>query len=220
MEAELSIIKHVSDAFKAMHKDYDNVFKIFYPASGSNGFTERNQTFFFTKNFLSIEHPLSIENSAICWHEVPFGKEGEHIDTLIYLPESQSVIYIEAKRLKNGKSGLNKSMLAIKDDVKRLIDELNITRGPILKRFKDEKPINEYILILADIWEKDGKVTFEFSEDKWCKKNWLTEAFNLKELCLCATTNKLNTDNWRSLSSKEKYHLLLGMWKLEHKSIV
>jgi hypothetical protein len=209
MEADIGIKELVSKAFEAMHKDYDNVFKIFYPASGSNGFTERNQTFFFTKNLMSIEH------SAICWQEVPFGKKGEHIDTMIYLPESKSVIYIEAKRLKKGKNGLGNSMSAIEKDVSRLIDELKVTRGPIIERFKGEKPKNEYILILADIWEKDGKGTSKFSEDKWCKANWLTQAFNLKELHLSATTTELKTDSWSSLSSKEKYHLMIGMWKIE-----
>lgn len=99
----MEIDELVNKVFKKMNEDYNNVFTCYYPASGSNGFTERNQTFFFTKNLLSIE------KSAMCWQEVPFGNNGEHIDTMIYLPDIKSVIYIEAKRLKNGKNGLKKN---------------------------------------------------------------------------------------------------------------
>jgi len=203
------IVITVSEAFQAMHKDYDSVFKMFYPSQNSNGFTERNQTFFFTKNFLSIN------KTAICWQEVPFGKNGEHIDTVIYLPESKSIIYVEAKRLKNGENGLESTKLFLENDVKRLKDELGVTRNPIIERFiKDEKPLNEYILVLADIWEKEGKVTAKFSEEKWCKSNWVSESLNLNELYVDSTPESLSNDWMEFLSSKERYHLLIGLWKI------
>lgn len=206
------IVIKVSEAFKAMHRDYDNVFKMFYPSQNSNGFTERNQTFFFTKNFLSIN------KTAICWQEVPFGINGEHIDTVIYLPESKSIIYVEAKRLKNGENGLDSTKLFLENDVIRLKDELGVTRNSIIGRFsKDEKPLNEYILILSDIWEKEGsKHTANFSKDKWCNSHWVSESLKLNELYIDSTPESLS-DDWMGthyLNTKERYHLLIGLWKI------
>jgi len=212
MKTENGIIAiTVSEAFKAMHKDYDNVFKMFYPAQSSNGFTERNQTFFFTKNFLSIN------KTAICWQEVPFGENGEHIDTMIYLPESKSIIYVEAKRLKNGENGLESTKQFIENDIERLKDVFGVTDSPINERFSsDEKPLNKYILVLGDIWEKEGKATSNFSIDKWSNSNWLTKKFNMNELYIDSTPESLS-DDWmgtKYLNSKERYHLLIGLWKI------
>ncbi|MDD2797750.1 MAG: hypothetical protein PHV20_04075 [Bacteroidales bacterium] len=135
---ELTIEAKVEEAFKGKRIDYERVFQNIYPAHGRNGFTERNQTFFFTHNYLKLRP------EAICWQEVPFGKK-EHIDTLII--DGNSVIYIEAKRI----SG-NPKEKEIADDLGRLL--IHSYRQEITKGLCCEK--DEYILYITDIWD-EGK---------------------------------------------------------------
>ncbi len=86
--------KIISTVFEKMCNSYENIFEQYYPSHGSNGFTERNLTFYFSHNYLSINC------NSIIWQEVPIDNK-KHFDTLIIDNDNnnKSIIIIEAKRL-------------------------------------------------------------------------------------------------------------------------
>jgi len=128
----------VQEVFINMGKMYESIFKTYYPSHGSNGFTERNLTFYFSHFYLKNANNLS---DIIIWQEVPI-LGGEHFDTLIIDSINKIIFIIEAKRLQNEMKGRS-----IDEDFKR-----------ILSRFKEIANIDnfpnysKYALLLADIW--------------------------------------------------------------------
>ncbi len=203
------VINLVENAFKETHKDYNDVFKKFYPAQGSNGFTERNQTFFFTKNLLA-----EAKGQAICWQEMPFGNKGEHFDTLIHISNHDSVIYIEAKRFRGGVIKNQDNSLV--KDVKRLCNE-----GKAIK-FREELQSklgfkNEYILAIADIWARpDGKGGFKHKDiHNWNDINWLSGLFGLDNAKIAYSNTTLHSKlDLKVPETKQQYNLLMALIKL------
>lgn len=198
------LIKSVSEAFLLMNIDFDRVFQNFYPSKNSNGFTERNQTFYFAKNIMQLE------KSAICWQEVPFGGIREHIDTVIYIPDYKAVIYIEAKRIKS-----KKSIALIKKDVSRLGN----AQEDITRRFKElEDCVNRYAIILSDVWvNPQSRFKSDFIS-KWKKNDEMLfgECGIINSDLLLKVTPDDISEKWKAkqmLNTNEGYHLLLAMWK-------
>ena len=75
----------IKTVFDNTVKSYERFLKDYYPAHGSNGFTERNLTFNFSHNYL-LENP-----NAIIWQEVPLSEGREHFDTLIIDADSKTI---------------------------------------------------------------------------------------------------------------------------------
>ncbi len=171
----------IKTAFENAKADYIKVFQKFYPAHESNGFTERNQTFFFTHNYLTNN------KDAICWQEVPF-HEKQHVDTVII--DDNSIIYIESKRIKSrNKIGSidNPIKGSIANDISRLLDNSN--RKKILNGLKGGKSgYKEYILFLVDVWAEGD---FKNSTINNWQNGFLNEALKINEQNLCIK----NVDN-------------------------
>ena len=80
---EVFIIKEV---FDKMVKEYQRFLKLYYPAHGSNGFTERNLTFNFCHQYLNY-HKNQNTKDIIVWQEIPTAnpecsKRNNHFDSL------------------------------------------------------------------------------------------------------------------------------------------
>ena len=131
----------IKTVFDKTVESYERFLGRYYPAHGSNGFTERNLTFNFSHNYLCKNA------DAFIWQEVPLG-DREHFDTLIIDDQHKSIFCVEAKRL--GTEAKQDSILA---DLKRIF------------RFSEEmrKKIDEsyavYAVLLVDIWipKKNGE---------------------------------------------------------------
>ena len=149
-----NIIKTV---FDNTVKSYERFLTDYYPAHGSNGFTERNLTFNISHNYL-LKSP-----NAIIWQEVPLGNR-EHIDTLIIDNENKSVFLVEAKRL-----GTEAKHNSIREDLNRITERYADAQG-IEERIKNGYSL--YALLLVDIWiprengDKKENLKQQFSEIK------------------------------------------------------
>ena len=129
-------------------KNYINLLEKYYPAHASTGFMETNQVFQFCKSIYS-----EIPNS-FCWLEPPLkrnGKSSEHIDAVAFLPDQETAIFIEAKRIDK----LAKKKSEIIEDTFRI---LNLENRKHITKNANFKPKKHIILILADVWlESSGK---------------------------------------------------------------
>lgn len=125
----------IDSVFKATVKSYEKILSKYYPAHGSNGFTERNLTFNFSNNYL-LKTP-----DAIIWQESPL-KDRKHFDTLIIDEEKRAIIVVEAKRLQN-----EKKTESIYNDFRRInnhFGEINL--------HGDKLSYSKYGLLLIDVW--------------------------------------------------------------------
>lgn len=151
--------KNIENVFLATVKSYEKVLGGYYPAHGSNGFTEKNLTFNFSHNYL-------LENQdAIIWQESPLEK-GKHFDTLIIDDKKKAIVVVEAKRLQN-----EKKSESIYNDFRRInnhFKEINL-HGEKLSYTK-------YGLLLIDVWISKKKGTADkrarllkdlFSDDRY-----------------------------------------------------
>jgi hypothetical protein len=121
-------------AFKATVQSYEHILQNYYPAHGSNGFTERNLTFNFSHNYL-------LENrNAIIWQECPYAK-GNHFDSLIIDDQRKCVVLIEAKRL-NSVVKLNE---IVKDHNQIKVDFIGIN-------LDGKEDYDKYGMLLIDVW--------------------------------------------------------------------
>jgi len=150
---------------------YLKILKNFNPSIGSHGFEERNQT----NNFVNSLIKSTADNEAFAWFETSL--EGhQKIDATVFSPQNQSVFFIEAKRITNGK--VETKIDEIIKDFKRLQDKHEII---INNKWKSEIKINnKYIVYLADVWkEKDKTINIA--------NNWKEKGLNIIE-------NDLNLD--------------------------
>lgn len=95
--------------------NYVKILTNFYPAIASNGFEERNQT----NNFVNALMKCICDEDAVAWFEASI-RGNEKIDAVVFPPKHQSVFYIEAKRISNGK--VNIKQAEIISNLKRLCD--------------------------------------------------------------------------------------------------
>ena len=130
----------IDETFSAMCKEYDEVFKIFYPAQGSAGFNEANQVQKF------MFHYKQTYPSSIVWTELSIGEKKDgfgRLDGVIIDIDNDALVIIEAKRFNQPKK-LDWSV----DDINRAT-ELNNA----IFHLKDiPLPTHRYALVLGDIW--------------------------------------------------------------------
>lgn len=135
----------IDETFSAMCKEYDDVFKIFYPAQGSAGFNEANQVQKFLFHYKQT-HP-----SSIVWTELSIGEKKDgfgRLDGVIIDIDNDALIIIEAKRFNQ----LRKLDWSV-DDINRAA-ELNNA----IFHLKDiSLPSHRYTLVLGDIWAEGSE---------------------------------------------------------------
>jgi hypothetical protein len=143
----------IKDAFELYYKTFSQIFEIFYPTTGSDGFVERN----LTNNYVNQLSRLLEDDKSFCWYELSIPKSGNgtkkgHIDAVLFSPKYESIFYFEAKRLSTFRGNFYKRVESITTDFKKIIDEEN--RDSIKSRVGNEFK-NEYIICLADFWISD-----------------------------------------------------------------
>lgn len=157
----------LKNSIEKYEKQYRKIFKIFYPALGSDGFVERNQTNNFANSLLNS----LADDNAFAWFEMSLEKDETerkrgHIDTVVFSPFYKSVFYIEAKRLSTYYGNYKKREDSINSDFERILSEPK--RDSILNR-KDFEVKNEYLICLADFWKSNNEPKFDN-----IKNNWIT----------------------------------------------
>lgn len=149
MNKKLEKIDFFENVFNRMIERYKVIFKNYYPAFHSNGFTERNLTFNFCNSYLELSS--NFNDDVLIWQEVPIknldsDKFNNHIDSLIIDKKENILIFIEAKRIRN-----NRTYNLLKDDIDRVLKNQNIP--PV----KDITHFEKYGLFLTDIWTSKEK---------------------------------------------------------------
>jgi hypothetical protein len=180
----------IENVFLATVKSYEKILCEYYPAHGSNGFTERNLTFNFSHNYL-------IENQdAIIWQESPLEK-GKHFDTLIIDDKKKVIIVIEAKRLQN-----EKKSESIYNDFRRINDHIKE-----ITLHGEKLSYTKYGLLLVDVWISKKKGAADkrarllktlFSDDRY-------NDIQHKEL-------EVKIDSFKCL---ESYHLVYKLFSID-----
>lgn len=185
----------IDETFSAMCKEYDEVFKIFYPAQGSAGFNEANQVQKF------MFHYKQTSPSSIVWTELSIGEKKDgfgRLDGVIIDIDNDALIIIEAKRFNQPKK-LDWSV----DDIKRAAELDNA-----IFHLKDiPLPSHRYTLVLGDIWAEGSETDRRRQWIKqWVNNNPLSTH---KELNPAITT--LQHKCSRSLSIPN-YHLVYSLF--------
>jgi hypothetical protein len=137
MKSQIEIILHEYES------QYLKIFRNFYPADGSTGFTERNQSVNFCNAFEKIY------KNAFTWYEVPFKEDSNnHFDAIVVNPEEKEIFIVESKRFSNP----NQKLISFGKDIRRILNRDNRTQ--IIKRLNDneEELYSVYGVILADVW--------------------------------------------------------------------
>ncbi len=144
---ESNIIKEV---FDKMVKEYQRFLRLYYPAHGSNGFTERNLTFNFCHQYLNY-HKNQNTKDIIVWQEIPTAnpecsKRNNHFDSLIIaknkIENNGSIFYIESKRIRNTSrhNSLKADLTKIQNSYKFIPD------------YESFQTYDKFAILLADIW--------------------------------------------------------------------
>ena len=203
----------INKVFNKYFEIYTRIFEEFYPAEGSNGFTEQNQSVNLSKAFESI-YPDSFS-----WFELPMKRE--HIDVIIVNPSKKEIFIIEAKRF----SLLKKKIKSIAFDIIRTSKAKDFeifNKDSNGKRFKD---YTFYGLVLADIWtETANKIkVFEnwgkgfFSKTKEISVLEDFEYEDIEKILDKAEWSYKDFINAPNISGciKENYKLLMLLWKIQ-----
>ena len=137
--------KELDFIFKKYSEKYAKIFEKLYPAKGSTGFTERNQTVNYSKAMEDL-YP-----STVTWFEFQFGDENnKHIDAVIINPELKTIFIIEAKRF----NLVKRKTKSIGEDIIRI----NSLSGDFAKEFADRIPnfasykLQGMILYFPNLW--------------------------------------------------------------------
>jgi len=152
-------------AFQLYYKKYSNIFKIFYPATDSDGFVECNQTIHFCNALINIQKDIN----SFYWLEVSVPKTKSnfkkgHIDAVLIYPDNKTIYYIESKRLSTYRNNFDNRVNSISSDFERILD-IEV-RNSIKKRI-DTEIHHEFIICLADFWISDDYE--EIPNKKWIK---------------------------------------------------
>jgi hypothetical protein len=138
---DLSMEEILTAAFDETARRYAKIFKGYYPAHGSTGFTERN----LTNNFVSSLE--KVHENCIPWFEAPIDVVNKkHIDAVVFAPDLKSSVMIESKRFNNP----NAKMKEIFGDLDRIRNESN--QATIEKGIKGFEISKKYGVLLADVW--------------------------------------------------------------------
>jgi len=141
----------IREIFNETVEDYKRFLESYYPAHGSNGFTERNLTFNFCHQYLSFREKQN-EKDIIVWQEVPianpeFPKRNNHFDSLIIDNGINTIFYIESKRIRS--TNHHKSLL---DDLSRM--QKCYKYIPEYEKFQSYE---KFAILLTDIWTLSEK---------------------------------------------------------------
>lgn len=186
----------VQEVFYNMSKMYESIFTSYYPSHGSNGFTERNLTFYFSHFYLKNAKKLS---DIIIWQEVPI-LGGEHFDTMIIDTVNEMIFIIEAKRLQNkGK------FESIKDDFEKIIQKNNQIKIP-----HEFTLFDKYAILLTDIWvpENNNKIKKDIRDNFIDFKSEL----NIEKSIEKHTIKIENINNYNH--SKEEYWIMYNLYEI------
>ncbi len=175
----MNLEKLLNDTKTNYTAQYRKIFANFYPKTDNKGFEERNMSHNFAhaliatlqdKNKPTNEHP-------IVWFEVAW-HGAEKIDAIVFSPVTNSVFFIEAKRIVNGR--VKRQLNSLNNDFKRiyfgketgkLIYKAADERNKIINLWKSNNKTcfsNQYIVCLADIWR-------EQDDTKLIPKLWLNK---------------------------------------------
>lgn len=211
------LIKKIDKTFTDTGKTYINTFKHYYPSHNGNGFTERNQTFNFSHNYLKDGY------DAVVWQELPVKcsqKEG-HIDTLIIDNVLEVILFIEAKRIT--KSQISRKFTSVIEDMERLCayDFIeSIPHGALIKNYR------HYILYLADTWyNADEEVkdprrecykkwgnTYEYSE--WIPKDSKIIEVNCGVFPIGKPSDHTKKEYYTT-TNREQYNIMYRLYSIE-----
>ena len=143
-----------------MVQRYEGIFRTYYPAYNSTGFTERNLT-----NNIIIGLEKSLGNRTFSWFELPTGdtKSG-HIDAIAWNQELDFFACIEAKRFSNPKP----KIASLLTDLRRIAKEETYLAVKI------SHSIQKYVILLADVWTetKEKKGVFQNWGGSFLRDHW------------------------------------------------
>lgn len=203
------VFRHYGDVIIHYQDNFVDIFKILYPALGSNGFTERNQSV----NFASAYKTVAEANGEHCviWFEFPFGKSN-HYDALIINDTIKEILVIEAKRINK-----NKKIGEIRDDIKRIMRFPEVLTVDGDSRISNTDDYKIYGVVLADVW--DEKSTRENVKSR-VKKSFSECSFLLDEfennMTVRYEIKSFNEyDKIESSSIRDKYSLLTMAWRVK-----
>lgn len=200
-------------AFAGQVLDYKHLLSLYYPAHGSTGFTERNQTCAFVSNLLRcLGKEVSEEFlQPFVWYEAPI-LHGR-VDAVVFAPAQEAVFFIEAKRL--NEESKKKELVG---DAKRLLKSEN--RDPILKKWDWKKqglPITkQYIVCLADVWvKKHQKSRTAWRQNvptSWWEGQWNQDDTFVSKLCRNGWSKTESGQRIEKLdfTKTEYYYLMMG----------
>lgn len=209
MENELKqdkVFSHYDDVIKQYPQNYAEIFEILYPALGSNGFTERNQSV----NFASTYKTIAKTNGEYCvtWFELPFDKNN-HYDAVIINSTTKEILVIEAKRI-------NKNTDGIRGDIKRIMrfpEVLAADGGARLSRSEDYKI---YGVVLADVWDGSARENIKNkTKESFRECNFLSDEFEKDTTVRYEILSFSEYNNIESASIRNNYFLLTMVWSVK-----
>ena len=141
----------IDKVFLTTVKSYEKILSSYYPAHGSNGFTERNLTFNFCHQYLNYREKQT-EKNIIVWQEIPianpeYPKRDNHFDSLIIDTDINTLFYIESKRIRS--TNHHQSLL---DDLSRIQKCYKFI--PEYEKFQS---YGKFAILLTDLWTLNSK---------------------------------------------------------------
>lgn len=229
----MSFKEKSTEIFEKYYAEYQRPFDYIDPrnlskASDQNLFNEHNQTVNFC-NAVRMVYP-----NSIAWYELSVGitysekhkKNGTNaIDGIVYIPEENTLLVIEAKGLRK-----ESKFIAITNDLKRTIGELGRNETDDYK-IQIERPQHMYAVTLADIWsgpdenaKDEWKIDFEsktLSSQNKCKEKYFNKDYGFKTL---ADKNKDNviwdsSEPFKPYPKAKAYRLLVMLYKMSETEI-
>ena len=132
-----------ANIFSQYQSIYKSIFRVLYPAKGSTGFTERNQSVNFSKAYEAYNP------AAKTWYEFQFGEKNNlHYDALIINPLSKEILLVESKRFSNP----SKKLKEVKSDITRINLSVKDYLPDFTSRIDGFLDYTLYGVILADVW--------------------------------------------------------------------
>lgn len=150
----------IARSFNEMVATYIRTLERFYPARGSNGFTEANLVHIYINALIKCLD----DDRAVSWLEFPWVEKKQHIDGFVFSPINKAVFFIEAKRL----SHTNKKQEIINDIYRLFNGNKQFLRDNGVTDYE-----SEYVVALSDVWlETKWKRSMP---EWWCGKNNVPE---------------------------------------------
>lgn len=199
--------KSIEQILAYYYEEYEKVFSCFDFSEKADRFTEENQTVNFCQ---AVKRRFP---DAVVWYEYPFpgDKYANRFDAVIYIPEENCLLIVEAKCLRH-----TKKYIATCNDLKRICE-----RGREGIKLVNNSHPTVYAVILADYWASERKRTFLNVLQDWEKApddmvSDETEFTDFKKY----TFEYLDKEaNWQakpiSASNNKEYHLLSLIGKVK-----